>query len=261
MSVEYDKDADIGRNDRNSIRSLNSLWKRVPIDAASENVVDLITQIQYCKRYDPNGGWEHLETTADNNMRFLVDLENRLQMKQETANEIVNEIENDAKIVKPANVFQQKFDSRQAQYDNKTARQKYSNNSKIQSYYNAIWAVSKPDEVVPNIKKLIPREDDDSDDDDSDIEIGSMRQNFNDPITLGLFQNPYTSTKCNHSYSFESIKAYLNGSTKLCPYSGCRSSIAMRDLKEDHRLAKRVQQIASRDAEEEHYHQIDAEDN
>lgn len=32
-------------------------------------------------------------------MRSLVDLENRLQMKQETANEIVNEIENDAKIV------------------------------------------------------------------------------------------------------------------------------------------------------------------
>lgn len=58
---------------------------------------------------------------------------------------------------------------------------------------NKAKAVSKPDEVVPNIKKLIPREDDDSDDDDSDIEIGSMRQNFNDPITLGLFQNPYTS--------------------------------------------------------------------
>ena len=32
-----------------------------------------------------------------------------------------------------------------------------------------------------------------SNDDDSDIEVSSMRQNFNDPITLSLFQNPYTS--------------------------------------------------------------------
>lgn len=60
MSVDYDKDAVIGRNDRNAIRSLNSTWKRVPIDTASENVVDLITQIQHCKRYDSNGGWEHV---------------------------------------------------------------------------------------------------------------------------------------------------------------------------------------------------------
>lgn len=32
-------------------------------------------------------------------MRSLVDLENRLHMKQETANEIINDIENDVKIV------------------------------------------------------------------------------------------------------------------------------------------------------------------
>ena len=50
--------------------------------------------------------------------------------------------------VKPANIFQQKFDSRQAQYDNKTARQKYSNSSKIQSYYNAIWVCLKRTRLV-----------------------------------------------------------------------------------------------------------------
>ena len=63
---------------------------------------------------------------------------------------------------------------------------------------------------MPSLKKLIPRgsyhyhflhyslinsilEPNDTDDDDSDIEVSSMRQNFNDPITLSLFQNPYTS--------------------------------------------------------------------
>lgn len=57
MSVDYDQDTNIGRNDRSAIKGLNSLWKRIPVDSACDNVIDLVTQIQHCKQYEPNGDW------------------------------------------------------------------------------------------------------------------------------------------------------------------------------------------------------------
>ncbi|EOR03897.1 E3 SUMO-protein ligase nse2 [Wallemia ichthyophaga EXF-994] len=239
MSVDYDEDTNIGRNDRSSIKSLNSLWKRLPTDAACDNVIDLVTQIQYCKQYEPNGDWDRLEGTADSNMRSLVDLENRTQLKQSIASDFIDDIEQEAEIVKPETLYRQKLSNLMHSYNNKTSRQKYGDSDKFSSYYNSIWAVSKPEEVVPSIRKLIPKESDDEDDDDSDVEIGSIRQNFNDPITLCLFENPYTSDKCKHSYSFNAIKEYLLGQAKICPYSGCSVNISMIDLREDQRLAKR----------------------
>ncbi|TIA83137.1 hypothetical protein E3P89_01253 [Wallemia ichthyophaga] len=215
MSVDYDEDTNIGRNDRSSIKSLNSLWKRLPTDAACDNVIDLVTQIQYCKQYEPNGDWDRLnrrqlEGTADSNMRSLVDLENRTQLKQSIASDFIDDIEQEAEIVKPETLYRQKLSNLMHSYNNKTSRQKYGDSDKFSSYYNSIWAVSKPEEVVPSIRKLIPKglfgsirallvliiisESDDEDDDDSDVEIGSIRQNFNDPITLCLFENPYTSS-------------------------------------------------------------------
>ncbi|TIA93643.1 hypothetical protein E3P99_00097 [Wallemia hederae] len=224
MSVDFNKDYKLGRNERAGIKALHLLWKRVPLDSACENVTDLIAQIQHCKQYEPNGDWNSLEASADSNIRSLVDLENRTLSKQQIVTDMIQDIDEGVEIVKPDNVYRRKLDEVDQAYKDKSSRQKYADSETMANYYSSLWVYI---------------EDNDPEDDDSDIEVGSVRQNFNDPITLGLFENPYTSELCKHSYSYESIKSYLGDRVKRCPYSGCSASISVHNLKEDQRLAKR----------------------
>lgn len=92
---------------------------------------------------------------------------------------------------------------------------------------------------MPPLQSLIPREEGDDESDD-DVEVGGVVQDYLDPLTRQMLENPMTSKVCGHSYSRASIYEFLGNQTKACPTSGCNRRINKNDLVPDENIERRV---------------------
>ena len=112
----------------------------------------------------------------------------------------------------------------------------------------------------------MPAEDGDESDDEDDVQVGGVTQDYKCPITLTTLVNPMTSYAfpvlelsqllrrywfsrqlCRHSFSGEAIREFLKNGPKRCPASGCNKQIALRDLKDDKQLARKIRDVARRE--------------
>ncbi|KAF8319720.1 hypothetical protein DL93DRAFT_2074688 [Clavulina sp. PMI_390] len=113
---------------------------------------------------------------------------------------------------------------------------------------------------MPPLAQTIPREEGDPDDSDEDILVGGATQGFKDPISLTVFVDPVTSTKCPHSFSRETIYAMFNQPTITCPAHGCRAQLTKADLVRNKNLENRVKAHLRREKERAEKEMRDAVD-
>lgn len=177
----------------------------------------------------------------DQLMRAVIDEKEALAARRNASQEIREELTQGKRIIDPATLWQQKSDAALAEYEKKTARQKYGKNRTYEDYRADIWACD-PDhegEGMPPLQSLIPREEGDDESDD-DVEVGGVVQDYLDPLTRQMLENPMTSKVCGHSYSRASIYEFLGNQTKACPTSGCNRRINKNDLVPDENIERRV---------------------
>ncbi|KAL5118611.1 hypothetical protein ACEQ8H_003462 [Pleosporales sp. CAS-2024a] len=97
-------------------------------------------------------------------------------------------------------------------------------------------------------------------DDDDDIIMDKATISTRCPLTFQQFKEPYTSTKCPHTFEKNAIMEMIRTSGRgsgvksvNCPVSGCDQNLTLKDLRSDPiliRKIKRMQQAEAADAEE-----------
>ncbi|BGP15139.1 hypothetical protein JCM10213_005400 [Rhodosporidiobolus nylandii] len=128
-------------------------------------------------------------------------------------------------------------------FRSQTTRQRFLKHREYRAHLEVLWENLTSGAGVPNVKRFIPREDDDEEDSDEEIEIGAQQGNFVCPITLAAFEDPYTSTICPHSFSGDAIKEMVkqNGGKVKCPVAGCPKTLTLAQLEPDAGLARRTE--------------------
>ncbi|KAI0335903.1 hypothetical protein GY45DRAFT_1267375 [Cubamyces sp. BRFM 1775] len=199
---------------------------------------------------------EKAMTQIDTLMRDLLDTEYELTAHEKTLDGLFQQVSRNENIEGLLEVYENGVQEHLGAYQQKTARQKYAKSDHYQKFKQAIYEVQHPDEAMPPLTDLIPREEGDDSDDDDDVQIGGITQDYKCPLSLTILVDPLTSKVCGHSYSAAAIREYLGNSRnrqKECPATGCKKQISLAVLELNNDLAKRAKAAARRErAREEH---------
>ncbi|KGB74873.2 hypothetical protein CNBG_0711 [Cryptococcus deuterogattii R265] len=112
-----------------------------------------------------------------------------------------------------------------------------------------LWSINH-DDACPPVSNFLEKDINDEESDD-EIDVGGQTQTYRCPITLTLYQNPMTCTKCSHTYSKAAIYDLIDSAKKQrrsakCPVTGCSVTIEKSDLKPNPSMQKRANEFARR---------------
>ncbi|KAK9382886.1 zinc-finger of the MIZ type in Nse subunit-domain-containing protein [Kockiozyma suomiensis] len=207
----------------------------------------------------------------DQTFRKLIDLEIILKSSRDAMERVT--LVRDNQISEPDKVFTDTLVNLRRNRDAKSDQEKYLHNEAYVSFRNNIWETLYEDEAVPEPKNWFDQETGASKllseiytelnngNDDEEIFVARETRSLRCPITLQLFVDPVTSTKCPHSFSSQAIMSLLNrprsrGNVE-CPVAGCNKILRKTDLKADPALAKKVERHMAKLAEEEQDEEVD----
>lgn len=125
---------------------------------------------------------------------------------------------------------------------------KYGNARAYVSFRQDIWNVNNKGEDMPNINKLFS----DYVEDDDVIEEHT-RESFKCPLTKRFYENPVTSTVCNHSFSKDAILHIFKNqrSNRIkCPIPACSHFFGPSQLRDNPELAERAKYNQEREIRE-----------
>ncbi|KAF4589968.1 hypothetical protein EYR40_009645 [Pleurotus pulmonarius] len=198
-----------------------------------------VADLDVFSREDAEKGIEALEVI----MRDIVDVGAEMKANEEVLDSIYQDLARGEAINEAVDRYTTGIHSGLVEYEQKTTRQKYVKNPQYIQFKQNIWDAQNPDQPMPALSELVPKEDgDDSDDDDDEIEVGGVTQDFKCPLSLMPLQDPWTSSVCGHYFSGDAIKDYFRGNrgAKKCPAAGCNRSFTLAQCKADADLAKKV---------------------
>ncbi|OWZ47108.1 hypothetical protein J007_02851 [Cryptococcus neoformans] len=112
-----------------------------------------------------------------------------------------------------------------------------------------LWSINH-DDACPPVSNFLEKGINDEESDD-EIDVGGQTQTYRCPITLTLYQDPMTCTKCSHTYSKIAIYDLIDSARKQrrsakCPVTGCSVTIEKTDLKPNPSMQKRANEFARR---------------
>lgn len=139
--------------------------------------------------------------------------------------------------------FKAKVADESSEYNERPVATKYQS-AAYKDFCERIWSVRHPGQEFEH------------NEDDDDIQVIGVTVTYKCPITLGIMDDPYTCSACNHSYSsaiLELIRGKPNGDA--CPVSGCRAIVTVANTRRDTKLARKVKRW--RDAQNELDEQVD----
>ena len=144
------------------------------------------------------------------------------------------------------------------QYLSEPESQRYGTNSSYLNYRQQLWNLQRKDEDDPlNLNKLFS----DYNEDDEDLIEEHTRESFKCPLTKRFFEDPVTSSVCNHSFSKSAIMNVIHTvcadrrepqSTVVvkCPVPACAKYFGVKHLKSNPELAKRAKRDQDREIRE-----------
>ncbi|KAI5479792.1 E3 SUMO-protein ligase nse2 [Pseudohyphozyma bogoriensis] len=184
--------------------------------------------------------------TLDKEFRTVVDKQTEIEIRTKVLSEMRERSVLRADIRNVEQLYKDQVKAPLDQYRAKTSRQKYAENETYASFRALVWENLYDGAAMPDIKKMIPAEDNDDDDSDDEIEIGAQVTDFKCPLTLSLLKEPMKNPACKHHFSKAAILDMLAHSEKdangnsVCPTSGCHARFKKEDLVLDKALERRV---------------------
>ncbi|KAF8631792.1 hypothetical protein AX17_005007 [Amanita inopinata Kibby_2008] len=233
-------DQPLGRAELQKLKGLASDWQ--VMDKSIQQSWARVREVAVAMAEAAEGpeGEQSLEE-LDQLMRGLIDVSAEMNAHERTLDEIYQQVARGEQISDVMARYQNGVQSKNQGYSQQTTRQKYAKNDQYVRFKENIYEVLHPEQPMPPVTQLIPREDGDDEDDEDDLEIGGTTQVYKCPLSLTPLLDPLTSAVCGHSFSAEAIRGYFSGrELKKCPASGCNKSFMLSDCRPDKELARRV---------------------
>ncbi|WRT67699.1 uncharacterized protein IL334_004671 [Kwoniella shivajii] len=172
-----------------------------------------------------------------------------LQIRIEILEDMINQLRAGEEYSDIESAYQEVVTTRETEYMAKSQRAKYKNLKEYADFRSALWEINHTTACPPVSQWLEKDADEESDDDDFDM--GGATQSYKCPITLMLFKDATTSSKCGHNYSREAIMNLIDNMRKAkraskCPVTGCSAILDKTDLKANPSLQKRADEFDRR---------------
>ncbi|KAH8666720.1 zinc-finger of the MIZ type in Nse subunit-domain-containing protein [Xylariales sp. PMI_506] len=203
---------------------------------------------QSARRKGRNGGEEEDENGEGLSTAAAKD-ENDATMDEDEDDEPVE-------ITGPRAFLAQAREKLAADYRGKTQYQRYGlNNDYIQ--FKRMWhdaAHGRDDKPLPDATRWF---DGAGEDEDDDLVVENEIVDLRCPLTLVTMSEPFTSSKCKHTFEKAAITEYLRskpGRKATCPQTGCNKEVSLKDFALDEvflRRIKRAQEKRERNRDED----------
>ncbi|KAK8858496.1 hypothetical protein IAR55_002723 [Kwoniella newhampshirensis] len=176
-----------------------------------------------------------------------------LQIKIEVLEHLIAKLRENESFDNIEKVFDDETDRREREYLARSQQAKYKKVKEYQDFRQALWEINHQS-ACPPVSDWLERGPDDQSDDE-DFEVGGETQNYRCPITLMLFKDVVSSTKCHHNYSRAAITNLIENAKKArrsttasakCPVTGCSAQLQVTDLKPNPALQKRADEFERR---------------
>ncbi|KAH9480472.1 E3 SUMO-protein ligase NSE2 [Psilocybe cubensis] len=246
IDVENFPDQPLRRDDLQKLQGLSKEWitMRDRVSKRSELYEEVAAAMVGAGEKDVASSKELQK--LDNGVKEFMDVVAEMNCYAQSLDALYQKAMSGTEIRNALSQYKAGVEERKDEYASKTTRQKYLNKvtpTMYSDFHLAIWNANNPDNPMPPLTEMIPKEDGDDSGSDDDVEMGGVTQNYNCPITLTLLENPCTSRICGHSFSASSIKDHFRSgpSTKKCPAAGCNQTFKLDDCQPNKKLAKAVE--------------------
>ncbi|WVQ96866.1 hypothetical protein IAU59_003973 [Kwoniella sp. CBS 9459] len=178
------------------------------------------------------------------------DQQHVIKIKVEVLEQIAERLRGNEEFSEIESTYEKEVQVREKEYVKRSQWAKYKDVEDYQTFRSGLWEINHPNSACPPVSAFLEKgENDDSDDDD--IDVGGATQNYRCPITLSLYVDAVTSSKCGHSYSREAITSVIQNSKRgrrpaKCPVTGCSKVLDVSDLKANPSLQKRADEFQRR---------------
>ncbi|KAL7622347.1 hypothetical protein AAE478_007851 [Parahypoxylon ruwenzoriense] len=171
----------------------------------------------------------------------------------------------DVNILAPLTLLSHAQEAATADYATKSLYEKYGVNNDYIGF-KRLWhdAVHASDgKPLPDASKWFTQNGGDGEEDsDEDLIVAEEHLDIHCPLSMAVMEDPYTSTKCKHTFEKASIVQFLRGrpgGRARCPQTGCNKEVSISDFHPDpvmlrrikRRLAAQQESMADDDDEEE----------
>ncbi|KAK7203734.1 zinc-finger of the MIZ type in Nse subunit-domain-containing protein [Myxozyma melibiosi] len=215
----------------------------------------------------------------DTCFRELLDIEEGLKAGPKVMGEITGRKEK--QVGDPAAFFEHLMELEAMGIEGVSDRKKYQRNEEYIEFRKGVWEAmyDDDDEIEPpapdkwfdrqtgTVKSLATVHDilingentaDAAGNSDDELVVARTKISLKCPLTLQLFVNPVTSTKCPHSFSNDAIRQMFGRTTQIeCPVGGCMKKLRVSDLKPDRKLERKVERFKARRAKEQQDEEVD----
>ncbi|KAH8104567.1 zinc-finger of the MIZ type in Nse subunit-domain-containing protein [Cristinia sonorae] len=186
--------------------------------------------------------------TVDGIMRRLLDTGKEMISHEEVLQEMTQEAGQKKSFPDIVDRYESGVEEMVAKYKTTTSRQKYAKDEDYRKFRQSIWEVQHPDEPMPALTDLVPKENGDDSDDEDDVQVGGVTQDYKCPLSLKPLINPLTSSLCGHSYDAVTIMEFIGQKSSFeCPASGCHKITSRAQLEPDKELAKKAKAAQRRE--------------
>ncbi|WVF69367.1 hypothetical protein IAT40_004143 [Kwoniella sp. CBS 6097] len=227
---------------RNLVDKLKQVDVRV--EEGLEQLKDAAIAIEDAKQDDPT--IREIETSLFRGY----DQRHMLKIKIEVVGQISERLRGNEEFSEIENTYEKEVQVREKEYVKKSQWAKYKDIEDYQTFRSNLWEINHPNSACPPISNFLERGEDDESDDD-EIDFGGATQNYRCPLTLSLYVDAVTSSKCGHSFSKAAIISNIENNKKArrppkCPVTGCNKELEKADLKANPALQKRADEFERR---------------
>ncbi|KAA8565700.1 hypothetical protein EYC84_009544 [Monilinia fructicola] len=172
----------------------------------------------------------------------------------------------DGEVISAVELLGQIKEDYKTKYEAESMTKRYASHNDYKSFKRVVHDSLHPDQDVPLPKESTWFPSDRShpsaqgnvegqgESSDDDIVIEKVIKDLKCPLTFVTFREPYTNSKCNHSFEKEAIKDYHRDNATVrrgqrvvkCPAMGCENFIAMADMYDDQLLLRQIKRAAQR---------------
>ncbi|OCF41490.1 hypothetical protein I317_04693 [Kwoniella heveanensis CBS 569] len=173
-----------------------------------------------------------------------------IELKIEVLKRIVERLQADEELTNIENDYEKEVQVREKEYIKKSPWAKYKDVEDYQNFRSGLWEINHANSACPPVSTFLEKGENDESDDE-EIDFGGATQNYRCPLTLRLFEDAVTSTKCGHNFSRAAIISTIENNKKnrrpsKCPVSGCSKMLEKTDLKPNPGLQKRADEFQRR---------------
>ncbi|KAG4218539.1 hypothetical protein PC116_g32981, partial [Phytophthora cactorum] len=161
----------------------------------------------------------------------------------------------DVNIASPGDILQRAKERASDDYASKTPYEKYGTNNDYigfkRMWHDAVYG--RGNKPLPDATKWFSQNggEDEGDDDDDDLIVAEEHLGIYCPLSMVVMKDPYTSTKCKHTFEKDSIVQFLRAQhgRARCPQTGCNKEVTISDFHPDPVMLRKIKrQLASQRA-------------